>query len=160
MAMILTPLIAALAIQVPVSLTGVWQYKALDEEGKVIAHGTMRFRPVKPGDFGKRRRPSGWSHFGTRQVTCIDPSKYGPHSEKQGKSPVPDVSTGGRLRIGASLTDKAFRADLSEGWFDNNIMLNGTLDGKAIKGDWYWGTFAGARVRGTFTLTRGVKAPR
>jgi hypothetical protein len=158
--MILTPMLAALAVYAPASLTGVWQYKALDEGGKVIAHGSMRFRPVKAEEVEKRQGRSGWTYFGTRQVTCVDPSKYGPHSEKLVPISAPHGSTSGSLKVGASLNQKAFSADLSEGWFDNNIILRGTLEGKSIKGEWYWGTFAGARIRGTFTLTPQPKPSR
>lgn len=150
--MILTPLLAALAVHAPASLTGLWQYKAFDEKGKTVAHGTMRFRPAKKDDFMNYRSESGWAYFGTRNVTVVEGDKYGPHSGSQipGEGHLPGA---GAYRIGANLKDKAFSADLCEGWSDNNIILNGTLTGKTIKGTWYWATFAGARVKGTFTLT-------
>lgn len=153
--MMLTPMIAAISLQAVQVLSGPWQYSARNQEGKVIASGMISFAQNKPKGYGSLRTMANWTYYGTRMTTCVDPSKYGPHANRIGKTVAAPPSTLGVGQLaGANLVVDKFDADLNVGMFDNNIRLDGTFTGKKIEGTWYWATYAGARVKGTFTLTR------
>ncbi|MGV3617796.1 MAG: hypothetical protein ACO1SV_20925 [Fimbriimonas sp.] len=126
------------------ALVGRWQYRALNEQGELVAYGPVRFRAVIPKNLPAKSARPIWTLHGTRKVKELFPGKYGPHSEARDK-----------LEIGAVVDkDGTFHADMSEGWSDHNIILQGTLRKGKIAGTWVWNTFAGGRARGTFTLTR------
>lgn len=151
----LTTLVAALALPIVPVLSGSWGYSAKSEEGKVIATGTMNFAPNKPKGFASLRSMANWTYYGSRWATCVDPSKYGPHANRMGKTVIGPPNTLGYGHLtGANLIGDKFEADMNAGMNDNNIRLDGTFTGKTIEGTWYWATFAGARIRGTFSLTR------
>ena len=155
MGVMLTALVAAIALPFAPVLQGPWNYSARNEKGKVIASGTMFFVNNRPNKFDTVRSMENWAYYSTRMAKCTDPAKYGPHANELGFSMGAPPSTLGVGHLtGANLTGDQFEADMNVGMNDNNIRLGGKLTGKTIKGDWYWSTFAGARVRGTFTLTR------
>jgi len=60
----------------------------------------------------------------------------------------------GTLRGSTGPGTTTISIDLNPGWADNNVFLNGTFQGTAIKGTWMWSTFGGPTSEGRFVMTK------
>ena len=153
--MISACLLATLGLAAGDVLSGTWSYRAVDDKDVVVAEGTMTLRAAKAKDFDREKERSQWSHVGNRKVKASDRDKFGPHDAqahtrelgKAIKNLQDDV-------LVASLRGVRFYADLSWGWSDDNIYLDGTLNEARIEGNWRWGAFAGYRAKGRFSMVK------
>jgi hypothetical protein len=135
------------------TLVGLWSYSAFDYNGYKIAYGTITLRQPTSAE-RKQTRVNGPFYLGSKQITCLNPKKYGPHS--QTKFP-PNIELPPELRtevVFAGVQEGKVHLDLNYRWADRNIWLNGDLDGHRITGTWEWATIAGIRNQGKFSMVR------
>jgi hypothetical protein len=142
-------------------LSGDWIYVARSSSGTIVARGAFAVRrELEVERRGSRRPKGGW--VASRKVTQLDIKRFGPHSEQAHPQEMRKLNgEHSELSLRESpdrahfeLDGTHFTADLNEGWFDDNIWLDGRLKGSTIAGVWKWATFAGYRAKGTFTLSR------
>ena len=59
----------------------------------------------------------------------------------------PQVGTG---KLAGMMAGKSVWINLNPSWVDNNVFLQGTMDGSRMSGKWMWSTFVGSTAEGTF----------
>jgi hypothetical protein len=65
----------------------------------------------------------------------------------------PQVGTG---KLAGMISGKSVWLNLNPGWVDNNVFLQGTMEGDRMRGKWMWSTFVGSTAEGTF---EAIKKP-
>jgi hypothetical protein len=63
-------------------------------------------------------------------------------------------ATEGSGELRGSISNGRIAVDLHPGMVDNNFLLNGSLEGRAIRGDWAKIGFAGIMGSGTFVANQ------
>lgn len=63
----------------------------------------------------------------------------------------PQVGTG---KLAGMVSGKSIWINLNPSWMDNNVFLQGTVDGDRISGRWMWSTFVGSTAEGSFEAVK------
>ena len=103
-----------------------YSYKAYNSKGDLVVEGTLKLTVTKEGDVS-----GTWTLAKKGQSDNVGPQ-------------VGSGSLSGK-RDGSSIS-----INLNPGWADNNVFLNGKIEGTAITGTWSWSTFAGPTSEGRF----------
>lgn len=111
-------------------LQGTYQYSSHDSTGVKIVEGWMTLNPVD-----SLQLVGEW-HF--LQVSNVE--RIGPQ-------------VGDGELLGVFIEDTIW-IELNPQYRDNNVNLRGINDGKAIRGDWAYSSFAGLQNHGTFVATK------
>lgn len=127
------------AVAPSVSHQGTYLYQAFDSTGTLIVKGWIEIKineSVPPDD--------------ENNYFPIDGKWY---LDKIGDPENIGMQVGEGSLIGTIEQDD-IRVNLNPGWADNNVFLNGKINGNEITGHWYYSTFVGAINGGAFKATK------
>ena len=114
---------------------GTYVYKAFDSTGILIVEGWLKFKvddSIQPDDDMNYLPIEGVWHLNK----IGNPGHIG------------DQVGDGILK--GTIEDDKIWINLNPGWADNNVYLNGKLDGNKFDGEWFYSTFVGAINGGPF----------
>lgn len=108
-----------------------FQYIARDSGGSIVVTGSMSILFAETGEIS-----GTW----TLEQKGSPDGKIGPQ-----------VGTG---KLTGRKKDAGVFINLNPEWADNNVFLDGKMEGNRIVGKWNWSTFAGSTSGGAFEATR------
>ncbi len=111
-------------------LAGTYSYTAYDSSGIAVVSGWLELAPKDSVQF------TGEWHF--KEVAKSHPVG-------------PQIGDGELI---GGIDGDAMWISLNPQWRDNNVFLNGTLEGTTYSGQWVWSTFAGPTTGGEFTAMK------
>ncbi|MEN3331000.1 MAG: hypothetical protein V7641_365 [Blastocatellia bacterium] len=118
--------------------TGDYQYTGYDKEGSKIVEGRLSITSVEPN---RNQHEESYEIKGHWQLNQIgNPEKIGPQ-----------VGSG---NLFGSIDKGEIYINLNPNMNDNNVILQGKIEGRRCHGTWRYSGFAGAINQGTFEAAR------
>ena len=116
-----------------------FQYQAFDSTGTIVVDGWLIFKvnhSIPPDEEVNYLPISGEWHF----------SKIG--------NPVNIGNQTGDGNLNGTIEEDQIWINLNPGIADDNVVLNGKINGRIIKGHWYYSIFVGAINGGSFKAVK------
>lgn len=118
--------------------TGNYQYSGYDGSGRKILNGRLTIISVQPH---RNKHEDSYEIKGYWRLNKIgDPKMIGPQT--------------GTGELVGSIDKGEIHIDLNPHMSDNNVTLQGKIEGRRFHGTWRYSGFAGSISEGTFEATR------
>ncbi len=116
--------------ELPGGVPEVYTYHAYESDGSLVVAGTLTMVSADSASIN-----GTWD---LKQVHASD--QIGPQ-----------VGSG---KLAGSVHEGTIWVNLNPSWKDNNVFLQGTVEGDRISGNWSWSTFIGRTAGGTFEAVK------